>query len=467
MLIFWLRNEFRLSDNEALSYYSKHKEKGFAFYAYDQHKFKGRSAQKWWIYKTLLNFEEKISNVGIKFIFSYDDEVSFIKSIIKKNKISEICWNKIHSPTEEKIENEIIQILKKNKIKYNIFGSNLLQDPSACRKKDNTPFQVFTPFWRNAEKIFLDKYEYKNYPIQKSKPLKNQNSKEIEKILPNKKWYFKFEKYWKPGEEQALIKIDNFTKENINKYDTLRDIPAVNGTSKLSPHLAFGEISPKNIYNKCINLKNKKIGVTKFVNEIGWREFAYHLICHFPIILKKNLRKNFDNFPWSKNAGHLEKWKKGLTGYPIVDAAMKQLYETGWMHNRLRMVTGSFLVKHLRINWIEGEKYFKDTLLDYDIANNTSGWQWIAGCGADAAPYFRIFNPITQGEKFDPDGRFVKQWIPSLKNLPKKFIHKPWELPLNDATKINFDLKRDYIVPIVDHKTAREAALKAFEVTKK
>ena len=184
-------------------------------------------------------------------------------------------------------------------------------------------------------------------------------------------------------------------------------------------------------------------------------------------MLKKNLRKNFDKFPWSENKKFLDKWKKGNTGYPIVDAAMKQLYETGWMHNRLRMVVGSFLVKHLRINWTEGEKYFKDTLLDYDTANNVSGWQWIAGCGADAAPYFRIFNPITQGEKFDPNGEFVKYWIPNLKKVPKKFIHKPWELPEEQAKLINFNLIKDYFEPIVDHKMAREAALKAFEVTKK
>ena len=184
-------------------------------------------------------------------------------------------------------------------------------------------------------------------------------------------------------------------------------------------------------------------------------------------MLKKNLRKNFDKFPWAKNELFLNRWKKGNTGYPLVDAAMKQLYETGWMHNRLRMVVGSFLVKHLRINWTEGEKYFKDSLLDYDTANNISGWQWIAGCGADAAPYFRIFNPITQGEKFDPNGEFVKYWIPNLKKIPKKYIHKPWEMPEQEAQVINFDLKRDYFEPIVDHKKAREAALKAFEFTKK
>ena len=179
------------------------------------------------------------------------------------------------------------------------------------------------------------------------------------------------------------------------------------------------------------------------------------------------MRKNFDKFPWSTSKTHLQKWKKGETGYPIVDAAMKQLYETGWMHNRLRMVTGSFLVKHLRINWVEGEKYFQDTLLDYDAANNVAGWQWIAGCGADAAPYFRIFNPMTQGEKFDKNGDFVRKWLPKLKTIPNKYIHKPWEMPKEISKLINFDLKRDYFEPIVDHSKARNEALKAFEYTKK
>jgi deoxyribodipyrimidine photo-lyase len=246
-----------------------------------------------------------------------------------------------------------------------------------------------------------------------------------------------------------------------------RDIPSLDGTSKLSPHLAFGEISSRDIYDQYLKLNKKNIGCKKFINEIGWREFAYHLINHFPHMKNKNLRKNFDKFPWSTSKTHLQKWKKGETGYPIVDAAMKQLYETGWMHNRLRMVTGSFLVKHLRINWVEGEKYFQDTLLDYDAANNVAGWQWIAGCGADAAPYFRIFNPMTQGEKFDKNGDFVRKWLPKLKTIPNKYIHKPWEMPKEISKLINFDLKRDYFEPIVDHSKARNEALKAFEYTKK
>ena len=211
------------------------------------------------------------------------------------------------------------------------------------------------------------------------------------------------------------------------------------------------------IWEECQRLKN--IGKSKFLAEIGWREFNHSLINYFPHMLKKNYSKKFDNFPWEKNLKFLDAWKKGLTGYPIVDAGMRQLYSTGWMHNRVRMIVGSFLVKHLLINWTEGEKYFRNSLLDFNEANNVSGWQWVAGCGADAAPYFRIFNPILQGEKFDREGDYVKRWVPELKKVPKKYIHKPWELDDENLLK----LEKDYPLPIVNHEKARSKALSAFK----
>ena len=204
--------------------------------------------------------------------------------------------------------------------------------------------------------------------------------------------------------------------------------------------------------------KTKTIGTSKFLAEIGWREFNHSLINHFPYMIKNNYSKKFDKFPWEKNSKFLTSWKKGLTGYPIVDAGMRELYSTGWMHNRVRMIVGSFLVKHLLINWKEGEKYFRNCLLDYSPANNVAGWQWVAGCGADAAPYFRIFNPILQGEKFDKEGKYVKKWVPELKNIPNKFIHKPWEF-----IDGKFKLGRDYPLPIVKHEEARSKALNAFK----
>tara|TARA_A100001011_G_scaffold96114_1_gene101110 strand:+ start:820 stop:2226 length:1407 start_codon:yes stop_codon:yes gene_type:complete len=467
MLIYWIRNDFRFVDNEALKYFSNYKGEKSCLYIYNENRFKERSAQKWWLYKSLTYFRNNLENKKYKFNFLNDLELYSFKNLLKKNNIVQIIWNKIYLPNEISIENEIINFLNNNKISYNVFSSNLLLNPEKTRKKDNTPFQVFTPFWKNEESLYLKEDNYKKSNIKLENKKKIKKYKEFETILPKKNWYKKFEKYWVVGEYEANKKLNNFKIKDIFKYDQTRDYPEIEGTSKLSPHLSFGEISAREIFYQYSLIIKKNIGTRKFINEIGWREFAYHLIYHFPQMLKKNLRKNFDNFPWSSNKKHLKKWKEGKTGYPIVDAAMRQMYEIGWMHNRLRMVSGSFLVKHLRINWIEGEKYFKDTLLDFDTANNVSGWQWIAGCGADAAPYFRIFNPMTQGEKFDPNGTFVRKWVPELHALPKKYIHKPWELPIEEANKIGFNLKEDYYEPIVNHTEARQAALSAFEHTKK
>ena len=221
------------------------------------------------------------------------------------------------------------------------------------------------------------------------------------------------------------------------------------------------------IWKKCNEIKVKGKGYRKYINELGWREFSHSLINYFPEMLKGNLRKEFDYFPWVKNEKHLSLWKKGMTGYPLVDAGMRELYETGWMHNRVRMVVGSFLVKHLRIHWAEGEKYFRNCLMDFNEANNVAQWQWVAGCGADAAPYFRIFNPILQGEKFDKDGYYTKKWVPELINMPKEFLFRPWELEKKYQEEIKIIIGKDYPAPIVNHVDARNAALDAFKSLKK
>ena len=280
--------------------------------------------------------------------------------------------------------------------------------------------------------------------------------------MPKNNWFKNFEKIWSPSEENALKELQNFIKNRIINYSDGRNFPNIIGTSKLSPFIKFGQIHVETIWSECTNPKNKTIGTSKFLAEIGWREFNHTLINNFPHMLKNNYSKKFDKFPWEKNIKFLSAWKKGLTGYPIVDAGMRELYSTGWMHNRVRMIVGSFLVKHLLINWQEGEKHFRNCLLDYSEASNIAGWQWVAGCGADAAPYFRIFNPILQGEKFDKEGEYVKKWIPELKNISKKFIHKPWELK-DDK---NFKLGRDYPFPLVKHEEARVKALNAFKKIK-
>ena len=284
-----------------------------------------------------------------------------------------------------------------------------------------------------------------------------QNTIDEQEIFPKQKWFRKFEKYWTPSEEIALKELRGFVNNKIKSYSESRNYPNTIGTSKLSPFIKHGQLHVETIWDECRKVKN--IDANKFLAEIGWREFNHSLINNFPHMLKNNYSKKFDKFPWEKNNKFLSLWKKGLTGYPIVDAGMRELYSTGWMHNRVRMIVGSFLVKHLLINWIEGEKHFKNCLLDYNEANNVSGWQWVAGCGADAAPYFRIFNPILQGEKFDKDGAYVRKWVSELKHVPKKFIHKPWELKDDKILKLD----KDYPFPIVIHEKARIKALNAFK----
>ena len=468
MNLYWVRSDFRVADNYALNEILKQEEKNKALFIYNEKKFSSKNAQRWWLSKTLIQFEKKLKLLKIDLDILIGDEFEILDKYVISNKIKNIFFNKIFEPKETNLEERLKQNFKN--IKIYVGKSNLLQNPFSIKKKDGTSFQVFTPFWKNAEIYYLNNNVIKNYPKKKTNQkidISSKNKKIIEKnILPKGKWYYKFEEYWKPGEDEAFKIIENFFTARIEKYAHNRDLPSIDGTSKLSPYLTFGEITAENIYSYFNNINRKNINHRKYINEIGWREFSHHLLNHYPKIENSNLRKQFDNFNWSNNKDHIKKWKNGQTGYPIVDAGMIQLYETGWMHNRIRMITASFLVKHLRIHWKEGESFFRDCLLDFNVANNVSGWQWVAGCGADAAPYFRIFNPILQGEKFDSQGEYIKKWIPSLKSVPKKYIHKPWELDSDTAKKINFDIERDYFKPIVDHKTARDQALSAFKKLK-
>mgnify|MGYP000035070315 FL=1 len=458
--LFWLREDFRLSKNNGLIEATINHEEVVVFYLYKENNYQNQEAQKWWLSKSLYNFKKKLSNLNINLeIIETESFKVFFEKLLKKNDFA-IYWNKVYEPDYLKFDDYIQKILMTKNIYYKIYKGNVLNEINEIKKSDGTPFKVFTPFWRTAERYFIEKIPSKEKKIKKCLRKKNYFKACInsEKILPNKSWFKNFEKIWLPDEENALKRLNNFIKNKIINYSEGRNYPNISGTSKLSPYIKFGQIHVQTIWDECIKNKTKTIGTSKFLAEIGWREFNHSLINHFPHMTKNNYSKKFDKFPWKKNNKFFNAWKKGLTGYPIVDAGMRELYSIGWMHNRVRMIVGSFLVKHLLIDWKEGEKYFKNCLLDYCQASNVGGWQWVAGCGADAAPYFRIFNPILQGEKFDKDGDYVKKWVPELKNLPKKFIHKPWEYNSND-----FKLGKDYPKPIVNHEEARAKALKAFK----
>ncbi len=459
--LFWLRDDFRLVKNDGLIEATKNHDQVVVFYLYKAETYNNQEAQKWWLSKSLFNFRRKLDrlNISLEILETNSFKIFFDK--LTKNQDFNIYWNKVYEPNFLKFDKYLINNLKNKNIIYKKFKGNALNETDEIKKSDGTPFKVFTHFWRNAEKYYLEKIPSKEKKIQKCKRKISyfKNCIEPEKILPKKNWFKNFDKIWVPEEENAIKELQNFIKDRIIDYSEGRNFPNKIGTSKLSPYIKFGQIHVETIWNECIKKKPKTIGTSKFLAEIGWREFNHSLINHFPEMLEDNYSKKFDKFPWEKNSKFLSAWKKGLTGYPIVDAGMRELYSTGWMHNRVRMIVGSFLVKHLLINWKEGEKYFKNCLLDYSPANNVAGWQWVAGCGADAAPYFRIFNPILQGEKFDKEGEYVKKWIPELKSIPKKFIHKPWEL----KDERNFKLGKNYPFPIVVHEKARSKALNAFK----
>ena len=467
--IFWIREDFRIENNPALSFATQSHDNVIALYIYNNNDFNDkREAQKWWVFKSLETLKKNLSDYKINLEIVKGDELEIFSKLNKKDKIS-IYWNKIYEPDVIAKGKKIRDLFIKNKINYKYFKGNILNEFQEITKNDGTPFKVFTPFWRNAEQVYLNQPPSKNYIVKKKIKKITYFKKCIEPIdiLPKKNWYKKFEKYWKVSENDSKKILKNLIENKIKDYGTSRDIPSIEGTSKLSPYIKHGQIHVGSIWKKCSEIKSKGIGYRKYINELGWREFSHSLINYFPEFLKGNFRKEFDKFPWVKNDKFLKAWKKGMTGYPIVDAGMRELYETGWMHNRIRMVVGSFLVKHLRINWIEGEKHFRNCLLDFNKANNIAQWQWVAGCGADAAPYFRIFNPILQGEKFDKEGIYVKKWVPELKSVPNKFIHKPWEMEFKYQEAIKTIIGKNYPNPIVVHEKARVSALEAFQSLKK
>ena len=467
--IVWIREDLGIDNNPALSYASKNHEIVSAVYIYNKKYFdKKREAQKWWLSKSLEFFKKNLEKFNISLEILAGEEIEILSKIKKGDEIT-VYWNKVYEPDVIKKGKKIRDLFIKNKVNYKYFKGNILIEFQNVTKDDGTPFKVFTPFWKNAEKKYLEQVPSKVSKIKKldKKSILMKKSIDPKEILPKKNWYKKFENYWEPSEDEAKKFLLKLIKDKIENYGDTRDFPSIDGTSKLSPFLKHGQIHVETIWQKCQDIKNKGKGYRKYINELGWREFSHSLINYFPEMLKGNLRKEFDNFPWEKNEKHLELWKKGMTGYPIVDAGMRELYETGWMHNRVRMVVGSFLVKHLRIHWIEGEKHFRNCLMDFNEANNVAQWQWVAGCGADAAPYFRIFNPILQGIKFDKDGVYTKKWVPELKNMPIEFLHKPWELEKKFQEQIKIIIGRDYPEPIVNHEKARNAALEAFQKIKK
>ena len=466
--IYWIRQDLRLSDNPALTASVKNGSI-IPIYILDdknpkEHKI--GSSSKIWLHYSLQKLQKQFDN---KLIFSKGNPEVILTELCQSESISNIFWNRVYEPWSISRDKKIKENMKKEGVEINTFNGSLLWEPWQVLKNDGTPYRVFTPYYRRG---CLNANEPRR-PLEKPRKIdyfevKNFKCLTIDQLnlLPKHAWKEKIIETWNIGEKAANKRLDEFVESELNDYKEGRNFPSKKNVSRLSPHLHWGEISPNTVWFKVWDLNQLGIkhqqDTDTFLSEMGWREFSNYLLYYFPELPRKNLQKKFDNFSWDNNPLFLKAWQKGQTGYPIIDAGMRELWSTGYMHNRLRMIVGSFLVKNLLLHWHEGEKWFWDCLVDANLASNSSGWQWIAGCGADAAPYFRIFNPITQGLKFDADGDYVRKFVPEISLLPNKFLFNPWEAPDEILEKANVKLGESYPKPIVDIKASRQKALSAF-----
>ncbi len=470
--IVWFRQDLRLHDNPALQAALESGSSLLPVYIQetDRQDWAPGAASNWWLHHSLISLQQSLRACGSDLLVYQGSAEKTLNALCEQFDVSQVFWNRCYEPSAIERDTSIKKILRNKDIETKSFNGSLLFEPWENLKKDGTPYRVFTPYWKAMQKNGFPLYSFaapKTLPSI-SKNLKNKIHTDIKllKLLPSIPWDREFYHAWQVGEKHALHHLDDFIDNAVFDYADGRDIPSIHGTSQLSSHLHFGEISPWQIMrsiNEWSSLDTKggsiKAGEV-YLRQLGWRDYAHHLLYHFPHTTDKPLDRRFDAFPWNKHGKKsLQRWQQGTTGIPIVDAGMRQLWQTGWMHNRVRMIVASLLTKNLLIPWQLGAMWFWDTLIDANLANNTMGWQWTAGCGADAAPFFRIFNPVRQGERFDPDGDYVRQWVPELKRLPNKWIHQPWEAPplvLHDA---DIRLGKNYPEPIVDLAETRRAAL--------
>ncbi len=470
-VIFWFRDDLRLADNPGLAAANATGKSIILLYVLDEDSKENRplgGASKWWLDKSLRTLSERIAAKGGKLILRRGRAESVLAELISETTPDAVYWNRRYGPAR-KIDERIKTKLKSDGVGAESFNGSLLVEPFAMKTGSGGDYKVFTPFWK-ALQASLVVPEAAPEP-RAFKPFGNVKSDDIAdwKLHPSKPdWSAGIAKEWTPGELGARKRLRDFFKDAIDGYAEGRDRPDVNQTSRLSPHLRFGEISPHQIWRAASHAQEAGEAPTrdiqKFLSEVAWRDFSYHLLYHDPQMGHLSWRRQFEDVDWRAGSkAELEAWRRGQTGYPIVDAGMRQLWATGFMHNRVRMIVASFFAKDLLVHWRKGEQWFWDTLVDADEANNANGWQWTAGTGADAAPYFRVFNPVLQGEKFDPNGAYVSQWIPELAKLPGKWIHAPWEAPKAVLAEAGVALGETYPKPILDHDFARKRAIAAYK----
>lgn len=475
-IILWFRRDLRLSDHPALAAAVTRSDAVVPVFVHDDQaagKWALGAASRWWLYGSLTGLAKAIAARGGRLVLRRGATAAVLEEIARETGAEAVYCSRSIEPWAARLEEETRIRLGAAGIALKRFGGTLLHDPHQLKTQADGPFKVYTPFWR-ALSARVNVGRPIEAPGRFGAPKNAVASDRLERwgLRPKAPdWAGGLRETWSPGEEGAQARLTAFLDEALIDYADRRNRPDQAGTSRLSPHLAFGDISPRQCWAAAEAAaahhgRKAETGCATFLKELAWREFSAHLLHHFPKLPEAPFREEFAHFPWRRDTAGLAAWQRGRTGYPIVDAGMRELWATGWMHNRVRMIVASFLIKDLLVPWQEGEAWFWDTLVDADLANNAASWQWVAGSGADAAPYFRIFNPVTQGETFDPAGRYVRRWVPELAALPDTAIHAPWQAPEAVLAKAGVVLGKTYPPPIVDHGRARQHALAAYERVK-
>ena len=470
--LLWLRKDLRLSDHPALLE-AVGRGPVIPVYILDpegEGDWAPGGASRWWLHQSLESLDTQLRKLESRLIVRRGPSLRALLDLVKETGAGAVFWSRCYEPAIEARDKAIRSAMERAGVETRVFASALLFEPEAVRTRTDGPYQVFTPFWRACQAAPKPAAPL---PAPRKIPAPEDWPASLEpaglELLPRIDWAVGLRETWRPGAEGARALLKARVTDVLPEYAETRDDPNAEGTSRLSPHLHFGEVGIREVWAEVEKRAaspgldaQAKASLLAFQRQLIWREFAHHLLAHFPHIPDQPLRPSFRNFPWRKDGRALKAWQLGRTGYPYVDAGLRQLWATGWMHNRVRMAAASFLVKDLLIPWQEGARWFWDTLVDADLAQNTLGWQWVAGCGADAAPYFRIFHPVTQGERFDPHGDYVRRWVPELARLEGKWIHRPWEAPEETLQRAGVVLGKTYPKRLVDHAMARERALAAY-----
>ncbi|HET7650297.1 MAG TPA: deoxyribodipyrimidine photo-lyase [Gammaproteobacteria bacterium] len=455
----WFRRDLRLIDNSALNAALAAADHVIPVYIHDpaaEANWLPGAASRWWLHHSLAALAVTSGNLGSRLVLRRGDTATELRALIAETGAAAVYWNRLYEPHTVQRDAKLKAALHDVGISAESHAGCLLHEPMQLKTAAGQPFRVFTPFWKTFQRDISPATPLPS-PRNLKVPPRWPSSISLESLglLPTLDWADGFHGRWTPGEAGALTQLHQFLKRALPEYRTGREYPGRAGVSFLSPHLHFGELSPRQVWQAVQNADAPAGNAEAYLRELGWREFAHHVLFHFPWTTDQPMYDRFRAFPWRDDyAKLLLAWRRGETGYPIVDAGMRELWTTGWMHNRVRMIVASFLVKNLRISWQEGARWFWDTLVDADLANNTMGWQWSAGSGADAAPYFRVFNPVLQSRKFDPDGTYLRRWLPELAALAPEDAHAPWE---TGGRRIR------YPAPVVDYAISRAEALDAYQ----